>query len=47
MNVLIESGFELKRLSELQPTKELLDSDPAWQEEMRRPMFLLVSAVKK
>ncbi|MGG4147430.1 methyltransferase domain-containing protein [Paenibacillus algorifonticola] len=47
MNLLLESGFELKQLSELQPTKELLNSHPAWQEEMRRPMFLIVSAVKK
>lgn len=46
MNALIESGFELKQLSELQPTKELLASHSAWQEEMRRPMFLLVSVVK-
>jgi len=24
----------------------MLDSHPAWQEEVRRPMFLLVAAVK-
>ncbi|WP_338553265.1 methyltransferase domain-containing protein [Paenibacillus sp. KS-LC4] len=47
INALIESGFELKQLSELKPTDELLGSHSAWQEEMRRPMFLLVSAEKK
>ncbi|MCU6712127.1 class I SAM-dependent methyltransferase [Paenibacillus sp. J5C_2022] len=46
MNVLIESGFIIQKLSELQPTPEMLNNNPAWQEEVRRPMFLLVAAVK-
>ncbi|WP_391573443.1 class I SAM-dependent methyltransferase [Cohnella sp.] len=46
MNALIASGFTITKLSELQPTQEMLDSHPAWQEEVRRPMFLLVAAVK-
>ncbi|MFI2857356.1 class I SAM-dependent methyltransferase [Paenibacillus sp. JSM ZJ436] len=46
VNTLIDSGFRLKRLSEIQPSQEMLDNNPAWQEEFRRPMFLLISAVK-
>lgn len=46
MNSLIEAGFRIKKLSELQPTQEMLDQNAVWQEETRRPMFLLISAVK-
>lgn len=46
MNSLIEAGFRIRKLSELQPTQEMLDKNAAWQEEIRRPMFLLISAVK-
>jgi len=46
VNTLLESGFHISKLSELQPTQEMLDNNPAWQEEIRRPMFLLLSAVK-
>ncbi|WP_127531091.1 class I SAM-dependent methyltransferase [Paenibacillus kobensis] len=47
LNELIESGFTVTKLSELQPTQQMLESNPAWQEETRRPMFLLIAAVKK
>ncbi|MFD0717062.1 class I SAM-dependent methyltransferase [Paenibacillus sp. GCM10027626] len=43
-NTLIEAGFRIKKLSELQPTQDMLDKNPAWQEEVRRPMFLLIAA---
>lgn len=46
INTLIDSGFVLKHISELQPTPQMLAQNPAWQEETRRPMFLLMSAVK-
>lgn len=46
INALIESGFSIMKLSELQPTQDMLDKNSAWQEEIRRPMFLLISAVK-
>ncbi|UQZ87588.1 Malonyl-[acyl-carrier protein] O-methyltransferase [Paenibacillus konkukensis] len=46
INTLIESGFQITKLSELQPTQEMLDQNPAWQEEVRRPMFLLIAVVK-
>lgn len=46
INTLIESGFTVTKLSELQPTKLMLEQNPAWQEELRRPMFLLIAAIK-
>ena len=46
VNTLIDSGFAITRLSEPQPTQELLNMHPDWQDETRRPMFLLIAAVK-
>lgn len=46
VNTLLDGGFIITRLSEPQPTQELLDAHPDWQDELRRPMFLLISAVK-
>jgi SAM-dependent methyltransferase len=46
LNTLLDAGFRLNRVSELQPTPEMLAENPAWQEEVRRPMFLLIAAVK-
>jgi len=47
INTLLACGFRLRQLSELQPTQDMLNSQPAWQEEMRRPMFLLLAADKE
>lgn len=44
---LLSAGFQLTRLSELKPTPEMLRSNPAYEEELRRPMFMLISAVKE
>lgn len=46
VNTLLDAGFTITRLSEPQPTQELLDKHPDWQDELRRPMFLLIAAVK-
>jgi len=43
---LLDAGFTLSKFSELKPTPEMLEKNPAWQDETRRPMFLLLSAVK-
>ncbi|MCZ8522480.1 MULTISPECIES: class I SAM-dependent methyltransferase [Paenibacillus] len=43
---LIASGFRIEQFSELKPTQDMLDQHPAWQEETRRPMFLLMAASK-
>ncbi|NOV02107.1 class I SAM-dependent methyltransferase [Paenibacillus planticolens] len=46
LNALIDAGFSLQRLSEPQPTQEALDKYPAMRDETRRPIFLLIAAVK-
>ena len=47
VNTLIKSGFEIKELREPEPDAELLESIPEMKDELRRPMFLIISAVKK
>lgn len=47
LNGLLTSGFELKNVVEPQPPQRLLDTVPGMRDEMRRPMMLIVSAVKK
>ena len=46
LNTLLQNGFELQHIVEPQPPKEMMDMD-GMKDEMRRPMMLLVSAVKK
>lgn len=45
VEALLGAGFRLTALSELRPTPDMLARNPAWQEEMRRPMFLLMAAI--
>lgn len=46
VNSLILAGFEITTLIEAEPDKDMLDI-PGMKDELRRPMMLLVSAVKK
>jgi 2-polyprenyl-3-methyl-5-hydroxy-6-metoxy-1,4-benzoquinol methylase len=46
LNTLLLHGFELQHIIEPQPPKEMMHLD-GMKDEMRRPMMLLVSAVKK
>lgn len=46
VNALIDSGFRITKLAEPQPTQETLDKYPEMKDETRRPIFLLISAVK-
>lgn len=46
VNALIDSGFTIKKLSEPQPSEEMLAKDPDMRHEIRRPIFLLIAAVK-
>lgn len=46
INTLIDSGFRILKLSEPAPTPEMIGVQPALQDESRRPMFLLIAAVK-
>jgi len=46
LNTLIDADFTITTLSEPQPTLEMLDKHPDMRDETRRPMFLLIAAVK-
>ncbi len=46
VNAVLDAGFMITRLCEPTPTQEMLDKDPEMQDETRRPMFLLIAAVK-
>lgn len=45
-NTLLAAGFSLRQVSEPQPTAEALATQSEMRDEVRRPMFLMVSAVK-
>lgn len=44
LNTLIEAGFALRRVAEFAPTLEQIAAQPSLEEELERPMMLLVSA---
>lgn len=47
INSLLQTGFEICELIEPQPSEMMLDAIPEMQDELRRPMMLLISAKKK
>lgn len=47
LNSLLENGFEIRRIVEPQPTQEMIGTVEGMKDEMRRPMMLIVSAVKR
>ncbi|WP_163858425.1 class I SAM-dependent methyltransferase [Paenibacillus elgii] len=46
INDLIDAGFSIRAVKEPIPSEEMLKSDPDMQDELRRPMFLIISAEK-
>ena len=44
LNLLIGAGFSIDRVEEFAPTPAQIEAQPVLQEELDRPMFLLVSA---
>ncbi|REK74992.1 class I SAM-dependent methyltransferase [Paenibacillus paeoniae] len=46
MNHIIDAGFVITRVAEPQPTEEVLLQYPEMKDEARRPIFLLIAAVK-
>jgi SAM-dependent methyltransferase len=46
LNALIETGFSITKLSEPKPTQEMKENNPDMQDEFRRPIFLMIAAVK-
>lgn len=47
MNVLIQAGFTISAVKEPMPSEEMLKNIPDMQDELRRPMFLIIVAEKK
>ncbi|MGH7203830.1 MAG: class I SAM-dependent methyltransferase [Candidatus Levyibacteriota bacterium] len=47
LNTLIQAGFEITGVVEPQPSKELLKTVKGMKDELRRPMMLIISAIKK
>jgi ubiquinone/menaquinone biosynthesis C-methylase UbiE len=46
INDLIDAGFSISTVKEPIPSEEMLKSIPGMKEELRRPMFLIISAEK-
>lgn len=46
LNTLMSAGFCLTQLAEPGPSPEMLAAHPDWSDELRRPIFLLIAAVK-
>ncbi|NQX43289.1 Methyltransferase domain-containing protein [Pedobacter steynii] len=46
-NALIDSQFRLRRISEPKPAEETLIAYPEMKDEKRRPIFLMVAAIKE
>lgn len=47
VNSLLQAGFEITQLKEPEPDMRLMETVPEMKNELRRPMMLLISAVKK
>lgn len=47
INGLLSNGFEIKETIEPQPSQQMIDTIPEMTDELRRPMMLIVSAIKK
>jgi ubiquinone/menaquinone biosynthesis C-methylase UbiE len=46
INDLIDTGFSISTVKEPIPSEEMLNSVPGMKDELRRPMFLIISAEK-
>lgn len=46
LNTLLQTGFRVTGTSEIKPTPQMLDEHPNFADEIRRPIFLLLQAVK-
>lgn len=44
---LLQAGFTIKDVVEPQPTLKMLEEIPAMKEELRRPMMIAISAIKR
>lgn len=47
INTVIHSNFDIKEISEPKPSEELIKKYSEMKDEMRRPIFIMISAIKK
>lgn len=47
LNTVIHSNFQIQEISEPKPSEEVLSKYPEMKDEMRRPVFIIVSTIKK
>lgn len=47
VNTLLDTGFAITRVIEPEPSSAMLAERPDFRDELRRPMFLLISALKR
>lgn len=47
INSLLRSGFEIVEINEPEPDPKLLNKSPEMKDELRRPMFIIISVRKK
>lgn len=47
IRLLIKSGFLIKKIEEPHPSQNLLKKNKWWRENFERPLFILITAVKK
>lgn len=47
INTLIENGFRIEKISEPEPPQAMMKKNPYLKNELRRPMFLMISAKKE
>ncbi|MCD7898861.1 MAG: class I SAM-dependent methyltransferase [Bacteroides sp.] len=47
IHTLLQQGFELKELIEPQPSEQSLEAVPEMKDELRRPMMLIISAIRR
>ena len=47
INTLLDSNFCIQQISEPKPSDEIIARYPEMKDELRRPIFMMVSATKK
>lgn len=47
LNKLLSNGFDIKQVVEPQPSEQMMETIQGMRDELRRPMMLIVSAVKR
>lgn len=46
INTVIESGFSIQQISEPKPSEEIIEKYAEMKDELRRPIFIMISALK-